>query len=127
MIPCPILHVFIIKGNKARLSIETPPPGSLHVGQLAKRRPHWKVPCALSEQPKSLILADWTASAWSEKKIKAVITKMEQLLADGFTLYLWQGDQAIPLTAKSLKSLENKLVRGAMAPIAPETIINSAL
>ena len=102
------------------------PQGTLVVEKLINGRPCWKKLSAGSEEPKSLILADWTAGNWSEDKIKAVISKMSELIDKGFTVYIWQGDRAELLTKKSLELLNNKMVRRAMAPVAPETLISSA-
>ena len=41
-------------------------------------------------KPKTLIFADWTARAWDQDKINAVVKKFAELTKAGFKLYLWQ-------------------------------------
>lgn len=103
------------------------PQGSLDVGRLINGRPYWRKPSAGNQQPKSLILADWTAANWSQEKTRAVITKISELMADDFPLYYWQKGTLEPLTNPlQLFQLSSQDIRDAITPLLPETLITVA-
>ena len=53
-------------------------------------------------KPKTLLLADWSATAWSERKVLDVINSLSQVLEDGFRIYVWQKGSLVSLTKETL-------------------------
>jgi MoxR-like ATPase len=121
----PYPDYFYHKEKSSESQYSTTPQGTLDVGRLINGRPYWKKLSAATEKPKSLILADWTADKWSEEKIKAVIAQMRQLIADGFTVYIWQGEEVLQLTQKSLDLLNDTNFRRRMIPVSTEQLIKA--
>ncbi len=74
------------------------PQGTLDVSRLIKNKKPWKKASLGREQEnKALIIADWTASGWSSDKTQAVKKILEQLIDEGVSIYIWQGNEVIPL------------------------------
>ncbi|MBA2655499.1 MAG: AAA family ATPase [Tatlockia sp.] len=94
-----------------------------HVGKFIRSQPYWKkLNLAAEEKKKSLILADWTASGWSEDRINEHTRVISKLLEDGFTLFIWQNGQVKPLTKSNLSILEQLNIRKDMTPATQEEI-----
>lgn len=88
------------------------PTGNLDVKELIEGRPCWISPVQPRlEKKKTLILADWTATHWSDKKITEVQQALRALIEQGFTLYFWDKDRLKPLTGAQLDSLTDKVFR----------------
>jgi len=52
--------------------------------------------------PKALILSDWTCDNWSPEKTKTMRALFQQLLTEGFLLYVWQDRSFHPLTKTNM-------------------------
>jgi len=93
-------------------------PGKISIDRLLQSKPdYWEKPSLEKlQKPKSLILADWTAKNWFSDKIDAVIARMEQLIEEGFTIYIWQDGVIEPLTKEKLSSLHREDIREKMTP-----------
>lgn len=67
----------------------------------------WVLPKrASSAKQKTLILGDdWTSCNWSYTKIDQVTRKLEQLLDEGFAIYINQSNRFEPVLKENLKSL----------------------
>jgi uncharacterized protein YjbI with pentapeptide repeats len=100
---------------------------------------YWLSPGAsLEKKPKALIIGpDWTAASWSDKKIVAIQTAIQELLKQGFPVYLWQAgtlkplrdDKTLAFTGSMLLSqLMDKTIHKALAtpPNEPQSILESA-
>lgn len=68
-------------------------------------------------KPKKLLITDFTAAEWPERKTQRVMASFEQLLADGFTLYVWQNGRYELLTRETLFYLRNFTFRINMTPV----------
>ncbi|NBR07848.1 MAG: hypothetical protein EBT92_19085, partial [Planctomycetes bacterium] len=85
------------------------PTGNLSVEKLIESKPCWRAPAlARIEKPKSLILADWTAAYWSSEKIDGVKKILAELLAQGFSIYIWQNSQVTAMNPELLPTLLGK-------------------
>lgn len=80
--------------------------GLLDVHRLIDGKPYFKTLAPMGEKKrKTLILADWTAATWSEKKIASVRKQLELLIRQGFSVYAWQSDHMLAVTEKNLSQL----------------------
>lgn len=104
------------------------PPGYLSVERLIKNQPPWKkYSLAKKPKPKALILTDWTAEGWSEDKLAAVKSIFNQLIDDGFPLYVWQNREIIALSKETLHVLDNPMCRQQISPVASSVLVEEAL
>jgi hypothetical protein len=71
-------------------------------------------------KPKTLILADWTASCWSKVKQQAVVEKMAELMKSGFTIYFWDKDTLRKLIIPT--ALNSASVINGLTPAFPDEI-----
>jgi Fe-S cluster assembly iron-binding protein IscA len=103
------------------------PSGMLDVNKLMSgEQACWISPTLLREQKqKKLILADWTASAWSQEKLAHVKNAMKTLVDEGFSIYIWQNGEVIPLDKYHLSTLEERFESMTMA--FTEDIANAAV
>lgn len=94
------------------------PPGQISIDRILHSKPdYWEKPSLEKlQKPKSLVLADWTAKNWFSDKTDAVIARMEQLIDEGFTIYIWQDGVIEPLTKEKLPQLHRENVREKMTP-----------
>ncbi|KTD43785.1 AAA family ATPase [Legionella oakridgensis] len=103
-------------------------PGDFIVERALKNKPYWRTPTMSQQQKKKkLILADWTALGWSDKKITEIRTSLEQLMHEGFSLYLWQNGAIVPLQQEQLALLEYSDVRQWMTPTYPDELMQAAM
>lgn len=77
-------------------------------------------------KPKSLILSDWTAINWDDHTLQATKKLLEQLIHDGFKLYIKQLGDIKPLALEDISSLDKETVRSNMTPDSPQSIKKSA-
>lgn len=104
-------NVLFYNKKSSNSSYEKFPPGLFTVTRLINHRPHWKKLSPSEDiKHKTLILFDWTARVWSEKKNQAVHNKMLEMLADGFTILLWNEGSFLPLTPNSITLLNDKII-----------------
>ncbi|STX50876.1 AAA domain (dynein-related subfamily) [Legionella busanensis] len=113
---------YLLQTVSKRVYQETP-TGNIEVNELIKQKPYW-IPASLpkKQQPKKIILADWSARNWSEDKISAVIEELTKLIDAGFSVSIWQAGQLTPLTKDNLTILRDKRIRTAMIPAYPDEI-----
>lgn len=78
-------------------------------------------------KPKILLLADWSAPNWSERKTMDVITRLTQVLEDGFRLYVWQNGHLESLTKETIFYLQNPAFRWNITPISQQQVIDTAV
>ena len=101
--------------------------GDIVPGRFVAGLPYRRRNALVSEmQPKSLIIADWTAFNWSDEKIDRVKKVVKQFIDDGFPVYLWQTDQIIPMKRDEIYFLDFISVRNNMTPELKEPIIEIA-
>lgn len=95
------------------------PPGQLNVSRLVTGLSPWKKP-ALQEvqQPKTLIITDWTAENWTIRHRNKMIGILRELLANGFVIHLWQNGDLVQLSQDNLDSLLQ--TKNALEKITPE-------
>jgi hypothetical protein len=86
-----------------------------------------KTKLSVYESKKTLILSDWTAWKWHDKKITDIKAALNQLLADGFSIYQRQNDEFVSLTPNKIDELDDLSIRIKMRPDSDEDIINSAV
>ncbi|MCL9682529.1 hypothetical protein [Legionella maioricensis] len=103
------------------------PQGSLDVNQLVKSKPYWKKYSSQSKKPKSLIVADWTIYNSSKVRIDEIKAKLNQLMIDGFSIYIWQNGIVEKLSKTSIDRLSNNDVQQKMAPAFPGKVIDCAI
>lgn len=103
------------------------PPGQLDVSRLVRNLPPWqRTDSSSSIKPKTLIVNDWTATFWLPSKLDKFIRVFRQLIADGFSVYLWQG-KSNPIQQLTLDSLSlTTECRDRMELIEPVAISHSA-
>ena len=69
-------------------------PGTLDVNRMLHGLPPFKKPILASQrQPKTLVLADWTAANWSTEKIEKVIQAVTTGIEDGFSIYVYSNSE----------------------------------
>ena len=104
------------------------PPGYLKVSRLLKNLPPWKKPGLAGEtKQRSLIIADWTAAHWSQKKIIAVKNTLAKLLDEGFPVYLWQNGKVLALTKDTLHHLDDQTIRERIKPTFQNNLQSAAI
>lgn len=102
--------------------------GSFDVGEFSRGRPFWKRTATDSEtRPKALILSDWSASQWTFSTITALQQQLQHLLDKGFSLYVWQDGQVLPLTKDKLSRLNHQSFRDQIVPALPADILDCAI
>ena len=78
------------------------PEGQPDIDKLIRGQAPFKRLSQLSQtncnKQKSLIIADWSAVSWDTSMKAAVKKLVEQLIGDGFPVYIWQDGRVIPLT-----------------------------
>lgn len=77
-------------------------------------------------KPKIVILADWSASSWSEDKILRVQNELKKMIEQGFTIYLSQNNSIIPLSEAALSALTQRETRQKIRLIDHSEIISVA-
>ena len=101
------------------------PTGDLDINQLLRNKPYWRqsVPATVKEN-KTLILADWTAENWSAEKRTQVISKLVELINEGFSIYAWQSGQIEELSKDNLVQLlkEPQFLERMTSPVMPKDI-----
>ena len=124
----PYPNDFYYTEKQSGVSHQDSPSGNFDVSQFIRHGKHyWIGPTPIPKRKqKKLILADWTAKHW-ERHSDFSRNIISNLMADGFSLYIWQDGHVAPLTADLLIHLDNKTVRFAMTPAHPETIIAAAI
>ncbi len=77
-------------------------------------------------KPKTLLLADWSATAWSERKVLDVINSLSQVLEDGFRIYVWQKGSLVSLTKETLFYLQDPEFRHNITLVSQQQIKDTA-
>lgn len=77
----------------------------------------------LEKKPKTLILADWTARFWPEKKTNDVCAALKQLLNERFDILIFQYGELESLTTENIQNLQEEYVLRAMYSSDPIDII----
>lgn len=104
------------------------PPGNLSIERLIKNKAPWKkFRLAKAIKPKALILTDWTATLWSQEKLKNIQCILKQLLENGFSLYVWQNGEIITLNEKNLDRFNDHSFLQKITPIDHSVIFEQAL
>lgn len=112
--------------SQAKTSYTHTPTGDLDVNQLIQSKAPWIFPASTGMKPKKLILSDWTAKSWTYKKIKDTQEALLQLLNEGFSLYIQQNEQIVPLLKEDLNNLEREDIRTAMRLKQPDELCKTA-
>ena len=121
-------HQFYYKQTQSTIHYTRTPTGSLAINALVEGKPCWVAPTSPSvEEPKSLILADWTASDWSLEKTLSVQYKLTELMNEGWAIYLWQNGSVNLMNKQSLSSLHDSNIRQAMTLASSQEIIKAAV
>jgi hypothetical protein len=108
---------FYYSETQSSVNYSTRPSGKLDFHKLmAGEKEFWISPTLLREKKqKKLVLADWTASAWSEEKLARVKKEMGTLIEQGFSIYIWRNGEVVPLDKYHLSTLEERLSEMTMA------------
>ena len=101
--------------------------GTLDVSRLINGKAFWKKDLAHINKPKAILLADWTAKEWSDKKVRSVSAKIRKMMGEGFVFYIQNGEQVEPLMEKDLFKLNNSDYRLQLVPVNLERLINTAV
>ncbi len=102
------------------------PTGQLNINRLIQNKPYWrKRSNKTQELKKTLILADWTAGSWDEEKITKVKKVLEDLLKQGFIIYVQQENKVIPL--KQIDLIDDAEIRKKMWPLLNSTMLNQMI
>ena len=96
-----------------------------NIKRLVQNQAAWYV-SANGYGKKSLILADWTAENWPNNKIKAIKEALNQLLDDGFSVFVWLDGQLIKLNRENLGIMDDRTFLSQIKPALDETIKNAA-
>ena len=98
---------FYYSASQSSVCHSRTPTGNLAIKELIAGQPCWVLPTLPRiDKQKKLILADWTASNWSHKKINDVKTRLGELIEQGFDIYIWQAGQVIPMRTDLLARSE---------------------
>lgn len=121
-------HSFLFYSDKNEASqYSHTPPGHLKVVRMLQGKTPWKKYSLSSEQKqKTLILADWTASQWTKRKKSEAFALLNDLLAEGFSIYLWQEGRLDSLSLEKLFVLEALVVREQITPEFYQVIFDAA-
>jgi MoxR-like ATPase len=119
----PIPHQFYYNETQGTAECISPYTGSLDINQLIQGKPCW-IPLTQSREnkPKKLVLADWTAWSWTPEKISAVQQKLNELMVQGFSIYMWRDGTVSLMDPYHVSQLEDQRIREAMT-LTPESEI----
>jgi uncharacterized protein YjbI with pentapeptide repeats len=104
---------FYYSQTQSGANYSTMPSGKLDVNKLiAGKKAFWVSPILLREQKqKKLVLADWTASAWSDDKRERVKRAMIDLMDQRFSIYIWRDGTVIPLSKSDLSTWDHNTLK----------------
>ncbi len=93
---------------------------------MINNKPCWKSPTPpFKLKKKSLIFADWTVSTWSAERISNTSEIINQLIDDGFAIFIWQNGKVKPWT--HTKESDTDEEPDKITPCPHEVIINAAM
>ncbi len=115
--------------DSSRPDTTTTPTGNMALQQLIAGKPdYWVRLSSQILQPQELILTDYRAFNWSCDKRDQVIEKLLNLIAKGFSIYIWQAGHVVALTEANLADmLKSQLVRNAIEPEDEQVIADIAV
>ena len=97
------------------------PSGTINVQQLMQGKPCWQGLAPLENKEKILIFNDWRMNSQREDLVPIYVTILEQLLQDGFTVYVWKEQRAQRLDSDSF-SIDEFSMLNSMEPLKEEEI-----
>ncbi|ASQ46370.1 DUF5617 domain-containing protein [Legionella clemsonensis] len=96
------------------------PIGQPDLNRLLRNQPYWRLTQSSARlQKKQLLFADWSMSKWSEERLQEVIKKLNELMSDGFELYIWHQGNIVLLNQEDL---DNLLIKPNSYQILPHRI-----
>lgn len=124
----PLDPIFYYQQKNTTASYNYDAEGIPVVERLIKKQAWWKKSdFGFDNNPRALILADWTAFNWSEEKNQLIILKLTDLLQQGFPLYLWQDGRVVALTLDLIRDLDEAFYREKITLAYPDEIIKAAI
>ncbi len=99
------------------------PEGQVDVNEMIKARPYWKKPkCGEQLEKKILVIAAWNATHWLFRKKDRVNKLLNELIDEGFSLYLWNKEEFVPLAKNSVFDLPFILLSAECWSVFPDEI-----
>ncbi|KTD52730.1 hypothetical protein [Legionella quateirensis] len=102
------------------------PTENLDINKLIQSKAPWILPASLVQKPKKLILSDWTAKNWSYHKMYVVQDALFDLVNQGFSLYIQQYGDIVPLLIDGITNLIRPDIRAAIRPVQSGRLITKA-
>jgi hypothetical protein len=123
------LNAFYYTPEQSSVKYSQNPTGLLDINKLIEGNQKCWISPILPRvaKKKSLVLADWTADSWSPEKIKQVQQSLYDLMREGFSIYLWQDGNVIPMQINQLSLLNRIDIRSSMTLAHNQDIIQASL
>lgn len=120
---------FYYSQDSSRVRYSNKPSGQIEINRIIKGQTDCFISGAGSRarNPKKMLLADWTAASWNADKIAEVQRQLSALIAQGFSVYLWQAGKILRLESGNLDCLESRSIRDNIKPELPEVIIHAGI
>ncbi|MFA5960658.1 MAG: hypothetical protein WC785_09070, partial [Tatlockia sp.] len=84
--------------------------GALSVERLVQGKPCFKTSApTIVWKKKTIVLADWTASQWSDEKIRNAGFWLNQIKSMGHPVYIWQQGELVPFNGTLSPQLREKI------------------
>ncbi len=113
------------KGTGAVFSHE--PRGTLVIERMLEAKAPWiQTALSISQQPKALVLCDWTALAWAGSKIRKMQETFRNLIREGFPMYIWLDGEIVPMTEELIRSLDDVEFRQKITPVSNTELTEQA-
>ncbi len=108
--PAPLSFYYVKK--QENVSYTHRPQLILDFNRLINKLPAWKeLKLGSDIQKKSLIFADWRMENFSSHKVRKIIQWLEELIKEGFSVYLWQDFTVIAPIVDAEELLEEEIKR----------------
>lgn len=112
---------YTLKNEEAVYSYD--PEGQIDVNELVKAKPYWKKNTSGEHvEKKILIIAAWNATYWLFKQKDRVNKLLNELIDEGFSVYLWDRKELVPLAKNSVFDVPFLVLNEENALVFPEEI-----
>ena len=119
---------FIYRLVSAQKEYRRDPPGNPDVLAMIEGKPCWVSPMPKRlDKKKTLVFADWTASAWSLEKSNQVRCSLIELMKQGFVIYRWDEGKVTLLDSSHLLSKNFSVVCKKMTLASAQNITQAAV
>ncbi|MCF6766685.1 hypothetical protein L3V82_12995, partial [Thiotrichales bacterium 19S3-7] len=118
-------HSLYFQLEQSSQAFKDSPPGTIDVNRLIQGKSnYWVDPNSeLSQHKKTLIFSDWLA--FTTKNIQQIKKQLNQLLLDGFSIYIWHENQLKLLNSTIIAGIDEAYL-SQISQVSAETIENQA-